>query len=100
MYKYEEMAQPDSCFNRAMRYERMFVLLGRDDCAPAAIRAWVRARIELGKNRPNDPQIVDALDCAAAMELEYSTVRSAISGGRQLNRDYLAGRNTPLGPGE
>jgi len=48
----------------------LFVLLGRDKAAPFAIRAWVAERIRLGKNKPDDPQIAEALQCAGIMERE------------------------------
>ena len=55
--------------SRARPDEMTFVLLGRDSAAPVAIRAWVAERILLGKNRPDDHQILEALACAKAMEL-------------------------------
>lgn len=71
MKKTDEIANPNSCFNKARGDERMFVLLARDAAAPVAIRAWVAERIRLGKNAPEgDPQIQEALDCAARMEDE------------------------------
>jgi hypothetical protein len=48
----------------------VFVLLGRDAAAPAAIRAWAAERIRLGKNAPTDEQIVEALRCADTMQAE------------------------------
>lgn len=70
MRKAAEMSDPGSCFNKARLDERLFVLLARDVAAPAAIRAWVYARIRIGKNAPGDPQIVEALECASLMESE------------------------------
>ena len=40
MRKHDELSIPDSCLNRAKSNEMLFVLLGRDKAAPAAIRAW------------------------------------------------------------
>jgi hypothetical protein len=37
---------------------------------PQAIRFWCEERIRLGKNNHGDPQIVEALECALAMETE------------------------------
>lgn len=68
MRKREELTNPDSCLNRAGLNEMLFVLIGRDRAAPAAIRAWAAERIRIGKNAPNDQQIVEALLCAQAME--------------------------------
>lgn len=60
MIKSEELTNPKSCLNKAMEDEFVFVLLGRDPAAPDAIRAWVRKRLKLKKNLPNDPQIIEA----------------------------------------
>jgi hypothetical protein len=68
MIKRKELTDPRSCMSRADDDEMTFVLLGRDLAAPVAIRAWVGERIRLGKNRPDDPQILEALECAAWME--------------------------------
>ena len=68
MIKREELTNPKSCMSRAKDDEMTFVLLGRDVAAPHAIRAWVDERLRLGKNLVSDPQIVEALKCADAME--------------------------------
>lgn len=68
MLKYEELADPDSCINKANENEWVFVLLGRDAAAPYAIRAWAAERIRLGKNRQRDMQICEALAAADSME--------------------------------
>jgi hypothetical protein len=48
----------------------IFVLLGRDVAAPETIRYWANERIRLGKNTASDPEITEALECAATMETE------------------------------
>ena len=53
-----------------LQEEMTFVLLGRDVAAPEVILAWVWARIRLGKNKMEDPQIQEAIECAAVMERE------------------------------
>ena len=68
MIKGAEAAHPDSCWNRAAEDEMVFVLIGRDKAAPAAIRAWCAERIRLGKNSPDDVQILTAKAIADAME--------------------------------
>lgn len=60
MIKRDELTDPRSCLNRARDDERLFVLLARDRAAPAAVRAWIDARIALGKNAATDPQILEA----------------------------------------
>lgn len=68
MRKRDELADPNSCLNRAKDDEMIFVLIGRDVAAPRAIRAWVSERIRLGKNSEHDAQVQEALDCANSME--------------------------------
>ncbi len=70
MIKCEELENPTSCLNKARDDELIFVLLARDAAASVAIRAWVQERIRIGKNRLDDPQIIEALACAKKME-EY-----------------------------
>jgi hypothetical protein len=45
MLKSVELTDPNSCMSQALTFERMFVLLGRDKCSPAAIRYWVALRL-------------------------------------------------------
>ena len=68
MIKREELTNPNSCMSRARDNEMTFVLLERDAAAPAAIHAWVSERIRLGKNQLNDPQLIEALECANDMQ--------------------------------
>ncbi len=77
MLKRDEMEYSESCLNKARDDERLFVLLARDPAAPAAIRAWVKERIRLGKNALHDEQVVEALDCAAHMEVERAEIEAA-----------------------
>lgn len=77
MIKRDEIEDSESCFNKANDNERLFVLLARDPAAPAAIRAWVAERIRLGKNKPDDDQIREAIACAALMDVERKEIESA-----------------------
>jgi hypothetical protein len=70
MRKFEELAARSSCLNRAKDEDMLFVLLGPDPAAPAAIRAWIAERIRLGKNQFGDLKLVEALECARVMEEE------------------------------
>ena len=70
MKKVDELNNPSSCMSRAQDHELTFVLLARDATAPTTIRAWVAERIKAGKNKIDDAQIVEALKCAEAMELQ------------------------------
>ena len=70
MRKFWELTNPHSCMFRAKDQEMTFVLLGRDLAAPVAIRAWIAERIRLGKNQPDDAQIIEAEACARTMESE------------------------------
>jgi hypothetical protein len=58
------------CMAKAFPDEPTFVLLGRDACAPLAIRAWIDARIISGKNKRGDPQISEAFELVRMMEHE------------------------------
>ena len=69
MRKCDELVSDKSCLNKANDDEMLFVLLGRDPAAPAAIRAWVAERINLGKNA------TEALACATTMEQEYRAIQ-------------------------
>lgn len=68
MLKRLEVSEPNSCLNRAREEEPIFVLLGRDPAAPAAIRAWCMERLKAGRNSGGDAQISEALELAEAME--------------------------------
>jgi hypothetical protein len=68
MLKFDEIRDPKSCFNRARGTERIFILLARDAAAPFTIRQWAEERIRLGKNKRDDAQIKEALECADLME--------------------------------
>ncbi len=68
MIKRKELSDPKSCMSKADDDEMTFVLIGRDAAAPAAIRAWVKERIRLGKNMLGDEQTTEAEECACWME--------------------------------
>jgi hypothetical protein len=62
---------PEGCYARALPDEPMFILLGRDRCAPDAIRRWAdeRTRLAIEEDWSEDPErITDAVDTADAME--------------------------------
>lgn len=71
---------PRSCFNRANADEPIFVLIGRDGCAPAAVRAWIAERVYAGKNAVGDAQILEAHAAADEMERFYRANYIAITG--------------------
>lgn len=66
--KYYELE--NGCMAKAGLNEMTFVLLARDKSAPVAIRAWIRDRIDTGKNKFDDEQIQEAELCALTMEQE------------------------------
>ena len=70
MRKKDELFKEHTCMQHAHPNEMTFVLLSRDVAAPIAIRAWAAERLRLGKNTKQDPQIVEALECATTMEIE------------------------------
>jgi hypothetical protein len=59
------------CYANAEPDEPMFVLLGRDEHAPALVRAW--ASMRKGMNEA-PAKVQEALNCAKAME-EYRKKR-------------------------
>lgn len=61
MTKIQELAIHDSCWNKAKHDEPIFVLLARDAASPVAILQWIEERVNTGKNRRSDKQIVEAL---------------------------------------
>lgn len=70
MLKSDELQNPTSCLNKALPNERLFILLARDPAAPITIRAWITERLRLGKNKEDDAQVQEALECASCMEDE------------------------------
>lgn len=68
MIKSREISDPNSCLNRAKDDEFVFVLLEHDAAFSHAIREWAKKRIEIGKNKPEDPQIIEALRGADTAE--------------------------------
>lgn len=71
MIKKDELANPNSCINRAEDDEIVFVLLGRDPVASIAIRAWASQRVILKKNKITDPQIEEAIAVAEILEAKH-----------------------------
>lgn len=92
MIKRDEIEYTESCLNKARDNERLFVLLSRDPAAPVAIRAWVKERIRLGKNKPDDAQIVEALECANLMDVERAEIEAA---RRQEKMRWAEGQVAP-----
>ncbi len=75
MRKRDELTDPKSCMSRARDDEYTFVLLERDDATPDTIRFWINKRIELGKNKPGDAQLVEAEEAAKAIETKKAVSR-------------------------
>lgn len=74
MRKRDEMAEPDSCLNKARNDEILFVLRSDDPAAPATIRAWVELRVAMKMNNRGDAKILSALSDAVAMEVERAAI--------------------------
>lgn len=79
MRKKDEISKTATCLHSALPDEMVFVLLGRDQAAPVAIRQWAQERIALGKNVYTDPQIVEAFECARTMERERVELRARLA---------------------
>jgi hypothetical protein len=78
MRKRDELQR--GCMANALPDEMTFVLLARDEDAPETIRDWIKRRIARGKNKPDDPKIYEAEQCAAIMEAERADVRQRLEG--------------------
>lgn len=85
MKKKDELADPDSCLNRAKDDEIIFVILARDVAAPHAVIEWALERCRRGKNRLIDTKIIEALECAVAMEKQR---QSQEMGLRDYNKKF------------
>lgn len=63
------------CYANAEPNEPMFILLGRDPHAAAAVRKWADDREEMigaGEKPETDwPMVIEARQCAEAMELYH-----------------------------
>ena len=80
MIKSLELSDPNSCMSRAKDDEPTFVLIGRDEIAPSVIRYWCAQRVMSRKNRPDDPQIVEALNLASSMVEYRASKNGKVSG--------------------
>lgn len=68
MKKSEEIADPNSCLNKAADDELLFVLRSKDPAMAETVRFWVSERVSLGLNEPDDDKIKSAL--ALVIELK------------------------------
>lgn len=80
MLKTEELSNPDSCLSKARNDERLFILMARDPVASDVIRYWIQRRVESGKNKMQDQQIIEAMNCAKRMEDEQGHARESVAG--------------------
>ena len=66
-----EISDPNSRLNMALaKGQTVFVLTSSDVTSPGTIRDWIKRRIDLGLNKPGDPKLVEAHECALSMEAE------------------------------
>lgn len=72
--KQEALQDPNSCWNRALWSEPVFILLGRDKSAAVAIRAWIHHRLISGKSSPSSKEIISARREADEIE-KYAEAR-------------------------
>lgn len=68
MIKMKEISEKDSCWNKANGFDMVFVLIEKDLAAADTIRFWIKKRIELGKNKIGDAQLLEAEACAKYIE--------------------------------
>lgn len=62
MKKSEEIANPYSCLNKAGDDEFVFVLRETDPASAPAVRAWIKGRIDSGKNKMSDKKLDGAFE--------------------------------------
>jgi hypothetical protein len=62
--KSQELLRVDSCLNKALPEEMIFVLREKDDEAAETIRYWAFRRVMSRKNKWDDPKIIEALQQA------------------------------------
>ena len=72
MRKRDELVH--GCMAKAHDDEWTFVLLGRDEASPVAIRAWISERLRLRMNKATDANIIEAEKCAEIMTEEVKSV--------------------------
>ncbi len=60
--KRDELHHPNSCLNKAKDDELVFVLLERDPAIVSTVLHWINTRIQMGKNKHDDPQITEAFE--------------------------------------
>ncbi len=61
MIKHMELAELNSCLNKADDDEPIFVIRAKDPCAVATILAWCNFRVENGYNQPGDAKLTEAM---------------------------------------
>lgn len=74
MLKKEEIAEPNSCLNKAKDDEPIFVLLGRDPVAAKVVRFWIIERIKAGLGTLADKKIQEADGFQRTMEEYYKSL--------------------------
>lgn len=60
MIKRDEIANPNSCLNKAADDEMLFVLREKDEAMAATIEFWANERLKLGLNWESDSKITEA----------------------------------------
>jgi hypothetical protein len=69
---------PDDCYTKALPHEEVFTLAARDPAASTTLRFWAQYRIAIGKNKPGDADITEALECATRMDNQYHNIRKEL----------------------
>lgn len=77
MKKRDELADPNSCMNKADNDEFVFVLRQKDPAIAATIRFWASERVRIGKNKADDPKILGALAEADEIDAKRSNHEQA-----------------------
>lgn len=60
MTKHEEKRDPDSCWNKALENEPVFVIRAKDPVCGLIVNLWCAIRINAGLNMRGDDKLTDA----------------------------------------
>lgn len=74
MRKKDEVADPNSCLNKAKDDDILFVLKDTDQAMVDTVLYWIKRRIELGLNQQGDAKMTEAAQLANAVRMKQSGV--------------------------
>lgn len=84
MIRSKEVISPNSCFNKALGNEMIFVLLARDRTAPWVVGIWCFLRVIFKLNHWTDRQIQEAWATAKTMSQTRDSIRKDVVNRRRV----------------